>query len=225
VDRQVLVDRFDGERKDFVNAILTHSKQAKTWWTVDIDAIVSHYKSDRARIVTALEYFDEQNLIELQAKQMTEVYEVNARIADPTTLTAQLQMLFEQKQQAEINRIEQMLALFQSDQCLSVQLAHYYGDMSLNEPCGHCSVCYGRVAQLPEMLQLKPLAEFRFNQLCDEILDLLTEDKQTATVLTRYLCGITNPILTKVKARATGGFAKLEHYRYRDVYEWVTQHL
>ena len=40
--------------------------------------------------------------------------------------------------------------------------------------------------------------------------------------LTRFLCGVTTPLLTKLKARQLAGFATLEDYPYAEVREWLT---
>jgi len=40
-------------------------------------------------------------------------------------------------------------------------------------------------------------------------------------MLTRFLCGISNPLFTRIKARNLPGFGKLEKYRYQDVKSWL----
>jgi ATP-dependent DNA helicase RecQ len=39
--------------------------------------------------------------------------------------------------------------------------------------------------------------------------------------VTRFLCGISVPLFTKLKARAIPGFAVLEDYPYAEVREWA----
>ena len=39
----------------------------------------------------------------------------------------------------------------------------------------------------------------------------------TNTLLARFLCGLSVPVFTKIKARKLTGFATLEPYRYEDV--------
>jgi ATP-dependent DNA helicase RecQ len=47
----------------------------------------------------------------------------------------------------------------------------------------------------------------------------------TAERLTRFLCGISVPLFTKLKARAIPGFAALEEYPYGEVRSWAQEHL
>ena len=52
------------------------------------------------------------------------------------------------------------LALFASETCLSYRLAQYFGDEQAPRQCGHCSVCAGQVAYLPEPPALSPLVDY-----------------------------------------------------------------
>jgi len=47
----------------------------------------------------------------------------------------------------------------------------------------------------------------------------------SAERVTRFLCGISVPLFTKLKARAISGFAVLEDYPYAEVRGWAEQHL
>ena len=71
-----IVNSFEGERKQFVSAVLDHCLTRKVWTTVDIPAILNSHNTDRQRILAALEYFDEKGWIELQSKQAVEVYDI-----------------------------------------------------------------------------------------------------------------------------------------------------
>ena len=225
VSEQELVGRFEGERQSFVQAILHYSKPAKIWWTADIDAICQHYSSgdiqhDRQRVLTALEYFQQQNLIELQTKQMTEVYRVLQPQIDVGQLTGELTSYFQQKEQSEIKRIHNMLDMFEREQCLSFQLASYFGDAHAPVHCGHCSVCLGHKVSYGEV---PPLADLSKEQLMNDCSDFINTYQQTMAMepskvlLTRFLLGLTVPIFTKLKSRKDKHFGKLEHYRYQQV--------
>jgi ATP-dependent DNA helicase RecQ len=45
----------------------------------------------------------------------------------------------------------------------------------------------------------------------------------SAELITRFLCGINTPLLTKLKAKKLTGFAKLESVPYSKVYQQVEQ--
>ncbi|MDQ6970627.1 MAG: ATP-dependent DNA helicase RecQ [Mariprofundus sp.] len=216
IPEQTLLNHFQAERRSFVQAILNGSQRARTWATVDIDAIASAYANNRARVVTALEYFNDQQYIELQSKQMTDVFEVVDSSFQTGALTKALFTAFKQKEENEINRISQMITFFESNDCISLKLAHYFGDQRQTEPCGHCSACSGNAAQLPYDLHLPPLSTLNPKAMC-EALQAATGQPLSNDMLTRFLCGISTPLFTRIKARSLPNFARLEQYRYQDV--------
>ena len=174
-------------------------------------------------MISALNYFDEKGAIELQTKPITDVYQVFPGNQPVQQLTEQLFARFAEKEQSEIKRIHHLLAFFTSNSCLSRQLALYFSDHQLQQGCGHCSVCAGQTTVFPPTLPLKPLEEHDFTVLCASIIDKLAADC-TATLISRFLCGFTTPIFTRLKARQLSGFALLEQYRFGQVKSWVERH-
>ncbi|MCY1511509.1 hypothetical protein D9M68_459330 [compost metagenome] len=157
---------------------------------------------------------------------MTEVYALQQPDFEPDALAIELHRYFRQQEDSEIARIQAMLQLFSSDSCLSARLARYFGDHEVPERCGHCSVCRGRVAHLPDPPALAPLAERNFSALCGGFSQRYQElrgEPPSADCLTRLLCGISAPLFTRLKARSLPGFAALEAYPYAEVREWVSQ--
>ena len=228
VDPEALLARFAGERQQFVAAIIQVCKRAKTWATVDFDALYQQHNAERSRVVKALDYFQEQGLIELESKQMTEVYSLLNTDFDPQRLSAELYTGFKQHEVTEVARIHAMLDLFATEHCLGQRLAHYFGDENAPQRCGHCSVCHGHVAHLPAPPGLPPRVDKNFMGLCGDFIHRHHEHTGQlpgAERLTRFLGGISVPLFTKLKARGIPGFAALEDYPYADVREWAEAHL
>ena len=232
VNEQALINTFTSERQHLVQAILSGSSKAKTWWTVNFDTIYQRYSGSdgapRNRVISALEYFNDQQYIQLETKQMTDVYVVLEPHFDIAAIAKQLHEHFKNKEASEIERIHSMLALFESEYCISQQLAAYFGETTASEEgCGHCSVCKGVVAQLPDQSSLKPLNELNAREYCQPLIDKASSLSATPSIelMTRYLCGITSPDLTRFKARSLGHFACLEKYPYSEVRVWLEQTL
>ncbi len=224
VEPEVLLGKFEGERRQFVEAIVASSSRARTWCTVDFDALYNQHQAERGRVVKALDFFQERGWIELESKQMTEVYALLDPRFDPQRLSAELHAYFKQQEASEIRRIHAMLELFATDQCLSQRLAAYFGDANAPQRCGHCSVCHGQVARLPAAPTLHPLAEQDLHALCASFSQRHREysgEAPSSECLTRFLCGISVPLFTKLKARQIPGFAALEDYPYAEVRDWV----
>ena len=220
LEPEALVAKFEGERRQFVEAIVHSSARARTWCTLDFDALYRQHGADRARVVKALEYFQEKGWIELESKQMTEVYALLDQRFEAEALSGELHAYFRQHEASEISRIDNMLALFESAECLSQRLATYFGDRQAPQRCGHCSVCRGQVARLPEPPALAPLEQMDLAGRCAEFSQRYTQlkgDAPSTECLTRFLCGISVPVFTKLKARQIAGFASLEAYPYAEV--------
>ncbi|WP_417696640.1 RecQ family ATP-dependent DNA helicase [Psychromonas sp.] len=216
-----LVGRFHGERAHFVQTILATSDKARTWSSLNFERMQTKVQCDRSRVLTALDYLDQQGLIELQTKQMTQVYKV-----DKSNITKDLRdeliTRFLQKEKSEVQRIHHLLDFFASDQCLNWQLAHYFSDRRLQSQCGHCSVCVGQPAVMPPVPTLTPLQTYDPVQLSQSIAARLGEH-DSYILRARFLCGLTTPIFTRLKVRQLPGFASLAHYRFSDVLNWLTK--
>ncbi len=228
IEPEALAAQFEGERRQFVEAVISSAQRARTWCTLDFDALYQQHRAERGRVIKALDFFQEKGWIELESKQMTEVYALLDPSFDPAALSAELHAYFSQHEASEIERIHAMLALFASEQCLSQRLAAYFGDAQAPQRCGHCSVCHGQVAHLPAPPALRPLAEQDLHSLCGGFTAKHQQAKgqaPSAECLTRFLCGISVPLFTKLKARQIAGFAALENYPYAEVRAWVAAQL
>ncbi len=228
IDPAQLIAKFSGERADFVMAIVQSSIRAPTWCTLDFQTLYQRHQAEHSRVVRALDYFQEKGWIELEAKHVTDVYAVLQPAFDRAALGAELSAYFAAKETSEVARIHAMLDFFASEQCLSQRLAAYFGDGQAPLHCGHCSVCQGQVAHLPAPAPLPALDSHNFAALCDLLMErylLHHGDPLSAETLTRFLCGITAPLLTKLKARSQGGFAALAHYPYAEVRRWVQEQI
>ncbi|RMH83424.1 RecQ family ATP-dependent DNA helicase [Pseudomonas sp. AOB-7] len=224
LDEAALLAQFEGERRRFVEAILSSSRRARTWSTLDFDALNRDHDAERARVIKALDYFQEKGWVELESKQMTEVYALLDAEFDPVVLAEQLHGHFRAHEASEIARIQAMLALFESRDCLSRRLALYFGDTQAPERCGHCSVCLGRVATLPAPPDRPPLSGRDAQALCAAFSETHLQhagQMPSRECLTRFLCGVTTPLFTKLKARQLAGFAALEDYPYGEVRDWL----
>jgi ATP-dependent DNA helicase RecQ len=228
LEPEALLERFEGERRDFVAAIIQTSSRARTWATVSFESMYEQYSAERNRVVKALDYFQEKGWVELESKQMTEVYSVLRSDFDSDVLGGELHDYFTRHEQTEVARIHAMLEVFATERCLGYRLAEYFGDHDAPEHCGHCSVCHGQVARLPAPPELPALVDKNFAALCGDFIhrhEQLTAVAPTAERLTRFLCGISVPLFTKLKARTIAGFAALEEYPYAEVRHWTQTHL
>jgi ATP-dependent DNA helicase RecQ len=215
-----IIDNFEGERRQFVTALMSHCHAKKTWTSVDIKGILNSYDTDRQRIIAALEYFDEKGWIELQSRQATEVYDILTQTFDSDAMAEKMYALFKKKETLEIQRIHNMVRFFESDACISKQLAGYFGEFLKNERCGHCSFCKRGKAVLQNTTALKPLSGFKFEEITGEFVQAIGDQFSEAS-LTRFLCGIYTPVFSKFKIKKLPYFGILENYPFLEVKNWI----
>lgn len=222
-----IIDQFSGERKAFVEALFNASPKSRTWHSVDFDALRQVYQAERRRTVAALDYFAEKGWIELESKQMTDVYRITEPDAcqgeNANQLSQRIHQLFISKEQTEVQRVHDMLALFETDSCLSYRLASYFADSHAPAKCGHCSVCRGEIAVLPTPDPLPAVDEAQLIAWCQPFQQSADAERQSLSpeMIARFLCGIRTPVITKLKAGKMAGFGKLEHYPFADVKSMV----
>jgi len=223
-DSAKIIHSFEGERKQFVTAIMNHCHTRKIWTYVDIQAILNSYSTDRQRILTALEYFDEKGWIELQSRQAMEVYDILTQAFDIEVMADKMYALFKKKEGVEIQRIHNMVSFFESDACISKQLAEYFGEHLEKECCGHCSFCKSGKAVLHHTTELKPLVHFHFKMIIDEFMQAVGE-QFTEVNLTKFLCGIYTPVFSKLKIKKLPYFGILENYPFLEVRSWIKNNI
>lgn len=218
-DRSFILNQFQGERRQFIEAIFACSTKAKVWCQVDLEVLWMNYQSERSRVVAALDYFHQNSWIELESKQLTDVYSVLPATQNQEATSQHLVELFQSKEQKDIERIHTMLNLFQSSDCLSYQLAHYFADHNAPTQCGHCSVCRGQVASFPQPQQEQPeLAHL--SAWVDEFVQLSPTAISNAAVA-RFLCGISTPIITQLKASKLRGYGSMANVSFEQVLKQV----
>jgi len=216
-----ILARFNPERRQFLEQLFACAPQARSWCTMDFDALWQGYQGQRQRAVAALDYLQQQGWIELESKLMTEVYRVNRQDWQRDLEAKSLHGLFLQKERSELARLQAMLDFFTSSECLSHRLARYFADEAAPARCGHCSVCRGQVAVLPPQPQLAMPNEAGIRTWCDPL--IAKTDAADTRVLTRFLCGIATPLTSKVKAKSMTGFGQLAAHPFAKVLAAVQQ--
>ena len=217
-----LLSQFKGEPQAFLQTVFQCSKKGRTWYSLDVPALEQAAGPDaRLRAVKALEYCFEKNWLTLEIKQMTEVYQVNTwPIEQQPKMAQRLYDTFIAHQHSDIQRLHNMVALFQSQQCLSRQLAVYFNDHNMTQDCGHCSVCMEKwqawpsnsLTAAPAISQIKTMLG-EFNNAYQGLFNQIPEPETQ----TRFLCGMASPWLTKVKAKKIANYGSLEHVPYETV--------
>jgi ATP-dependent DNA helicase RecQ len=212
--------RFDARRAEFLRRLVATGKTGRIWTTLAPDDAAAQLGEERSRILAALEYLDEQGLVELQPAEVRQRYTLLARPEPEPALIEGLLERFARRERAETARIENVLALVTNDGCQVRALVGYFGE-TLEEPCGHCSHCLtGRAQRLPEPEPKPPLE----TSVDAEALAALRSDHPdalgTPRQQARFLAGITSPATTRSRLTRDPLFGSLAERRFLDVLAW-----
>jgi ATP-dependent DNA helicase RecQ len=215
-----IAGRFDASRARFLRRLIESGKTGRTWTTLAPDEAAAALGEGRHRIVAALEYLDQQGLVELQPAELRQRYTVRARSESQDGLVARLLDRFARRERGETERIENVLALVTHDGCQVCALVAYFGEARA-EPCGHCSHCLsGRAQQLPHPEPKPPIGTI----VDAEGLALLRarhpEALGTPRQQARLLSGITSPAASRAKLTKEPLFGSLAERRFSDVLAW-----
>ena len=232
VPQSAILAQFQGERQQFLQTVFAHSHFKRIWGQVDFNHLSTTYDYDRSRILTALECLKEQQLIELETKGMTEVFQVHTQslenTADVKDLVSTLGEYFSAKANSEIARIATLMRFFALDRCLNANLARYFDDNTVPERCGHCSACAGRYAHLvrstppewPSDTQIKTALEEFESQLAGQQVD--TQALLTNTLKCRFLVGLAQPLFQRYKIKQLSGYGLCGALGYQAVFDKIS---
>jgi len=216
-----ITSAFHGERAQFIADIFARAKEGRVWYTLNPAEVALALKQDRGRVVRALEYLAEQELVELRAADVHLRFTGVGAEADADALAGELSRRFEQRERQEVTRLQDVLRLVAHDGCQANALAAYFGERR-SSPCGQCTFCQtGEPSRLYEPAALPALSgrveAARLADLRAAHPEALGEPQQMA----RFLCGLTSPALTVAKLSRHPDFGVLDSYRFSEVMAWL----
>ncbi|MBR9727198.1 RecQ family ATP-dependent DNA helicase [Shewanella intestini] len=225
-DAQTILSQFNQQRQQFLQQIFDFTVFKKVWGQLDFEALNQQFGHQRSRVVAALEYLAEKDLITLETKKITQVFEVNSQLLNQENLSHELSTYFANNEDKEIKRIAALVDTFESRYCLSFHLAQYFDDHQADAQCGRCSVCLGEAAQLPQST-LAPLAsEQQLTQLLTPLFDVaLTKGftRPDVNQQAKFLVGMMMPRYSRAKIKQLPGFGACQQHRFAHVLEAVSR--
>jgi ATP-dependent DNA helicase RecQ len=212
--------RFDPDRARFLHRLITSGKTARVWTTIDPEASAAALGEERSRIVAALDYLEQQGLVEVKPADARQRYTLLRPPAAVDAIVDELVQRFERREQAETERIARVVGLVTNDGCQVNALVGYFGEQRA-DPCGHCSFCLeGRAQQLPDPAPSPGLDALvdrgALTGLAAMHPNALGSPRQRA----RFLCGIASPATTRAKLTREGLFGVASGCRFADVLAW-----
>ena len=209
-----ILSRFEGERRDFLATLFHQSVKGRTWFSLDLDQAVAALDTTRERIIRALDWLGEQQLLEVKVAGIRHRYQRLRQPASTEELATELHRRIIDRERAEISRLQQVLKLIALDSCQTNALTAHFGEQR-EQPCGHCSWCQRGKSEIPSR-QSPVISE----DILQEVYGLQQEQVAVLTsprLMTRFLCGITSPRLSRSKLNAHALFGSLDKTPFADV--------
>ena len=192
-------------------AIRAGAKKAAKWTHADVDVIARSHGLERSDLVAKLNEWNDSGLIELKAAGVVNIYHVLRKmpstLADQQTIIEQLYMELETREHQDLDRMQQVLDLITSKDCIARTLAQHFGD-SLPENranCGHCTWC--ETHQAVKMIT-PPVSTW--NQAAFEQILKTVPDRDDPRYLARIAFGIGSPGVTASKMAYHKVFGSME---------------
>lgn len=201
--QQQILSLFNAERAQFLGQLFATGKQGRLWLSITLESSQQLLQQPVQRIIAALNYLEQEKHIELQVSGLQQGYQLLNNHVDASALLQKQLSLFELREQRDIERLHQVTRWIESNSCYNQYLMQYFGD-TLAQPCGHCSFCAtAEVQQLSIPHDLSAIINTEHMKQVLQRYPCLTSPRQ----LTRFLCGISSPKLSKNKLLKEADFA------------------
>jgi len=215
-----LLAKFTGERQEFVKGIFDQASFGRTWHTLNPDEVARALGSDRGRVVRAVEYLGEQGWAEVQASDARLRFTRAESHPQAEALATELIERFARREEQEIGRVRDVVALASGDRCVTNALLAHFGEERESD-CGHCSWCETRRPALFPSPPPAPPVDDAVSPLDVRALsrahpDVFGAPRQVA----RFLCGLTSPAVSRTRLGRHALFGALEDRRFDEVLAW-----
>ncbi len=209
---------FDGGRADFIRRVLTCSKKARTWFSIDLTESAERIGEPRERLVSALEYLAERGDLTLAVSGVRHGFRIARAPDDETALSTKLSERFAEAETRDIQRVAGVLALAGQAGCLTRSLLAYFGEEMGD--CGHCDRCLGE-----EVPAMPALPSHTFTDADEALVASLggegVPQLASARQLARFLCGLPSPAAGRAKLRRRREWGTWERVPFAEVLAFV----
>ena len=192
-----VLKKFDAPRAEFLRAVFRRAVKGKTWLSLDVAAAAAAIGQPRERIVSALNYLEEQGDLVLEVRGVRQGYRRLREVSDAAGLAARMAGRFAQRERRDIDRLRQVLEFAGKEGCRWRFLLDYFGE-DLPSDCGHCDWCAGeRPGPVPDDARaaLTDAERETVRRVRAQGHAALASPRQAA----RFLCGLKSPATTRAK--------------------------
>ena len=213
-EEQILAGIPAAERK-FLKALLAAGEMKRWMLHFHPTELVESIGVSRARIVAAIGNLEQSGEAIVKVSGVRQGYRLKKDPGDLRELAERMAETFLSREQADLDRLRQVLGLSSQRGCLTAYLTKHFGEI-LPEPCGHCDRCRGIPATT--IKRIKPRKPN--DEELDQVHTLVAQNHpqlSSPRQLTRFLCGMTSPATTRARLTKNDAFGLLADLPFAEV--------
>ena len=213
-----IFSRVKGERAAFLRRLFRLAISKSDVMKLDLNHAVKSLRETKSRIISTLNWLEDNQYIELSHSGLEQGYKVEKNISetDLRSLVQKLMDRFNEREVGDNHRLELVLNLIYTDRCQVNQLLEYFGEIR-KKPCGHCGQCLDENEIEEEAIEEKEFG----SEEADIINSVATSSNyqmlSTARSLTRFLCGISSPLISSKRLARHTNYGALKDFPFNEI--------
>lgn len=206
---------YDARRQKFLRNLFAAGNSARLWTSFVIDEVAMKMGEPRDKIVAAITWLQDAGDIVIERRGVRQGYRILSEPEDLTALTGKMDERFQRREQSDIARIGQVLALAEADTCLTGVVTAHFGEV-LDASCDHCDRCRGIAPSSLVRTTMQDVAEEDWAVL-RSLVDARHPALRTPRQLARFLAGITSPATTRAKLTRHDAFGLMNAHPFEEI--------
>jgi ATP-dependent DNA helicase RecQ len=211
---QVLAGRPAHERTR-LSRVLDLGKAGRTWLTLEPDDLASTLGVPRPHITSLLESLQLAGDAILTKSGVRRSYRVKRDPGPLQPIATRLAETFHLREQADLERLRQVVGLASHRGCLTGYLTKHFGE-TLADPCGHCDRCRGVPPMPIRRSEARSVGAEEWGQI-RSLVQQSHPELGSARQLARFLCGMTSPATLRTRLTRHDTFGLLSDLPFSQV--------
>lgn len=219
--REATLSRVDPADRETVDAILSSLAKGKKGFRVNLVVTSEKYQISRDELIEVIERYAVAGIWNVQTSDTMHGYHWNKRLTRPKAIAKTLYQRAHDQYRQTLGRLEQLMAYFQCQECLAIQLARHFGHRR-TRPCGRCTFCLGEGPHETNWTRPRALGRSALGVL-DSVREAYPDALSDPIDQAKFLCGISTTDFRRYRIYKDPGYGACELVPFDLVLDSVTQ--
>lgn len=193
------------------------SKLEAEWkiFSVEIKSCAETLGVSEEKVRKILDELETSGEVSLKKSNWRKAYHLKTASIHIPSLAEKLSQRFQQKETAELARLEKVIALALSEECFTKSLLSHFGEKRI-EPCGHCDRCRS-VRALPLPITGNPPISDHVRLILSKLYHEQIPALGTPRQFARFLCGMSSPATFRARLYRHDAYGLLSEIPFKEV--------